>query len=349
MPDYLTKLLLHANGDDGGVATVDSSYYEHAPITFAGNAQLDDAQKVFGTTSLLGDGIGDWISIPDSADWNFGSGNFTIDFRIRWNGTPASSGIMGQSPGAGTVKKWGIYWNAISTGKISFHCRYEAGTEFFYNVEWFWTPSANIWYHLAICRSGNSWYFFVDGIQTGGTQTQSQVVPDVAAALRVSADGENWKLLNGWLDEVRIIKGAAKWTSDFTPPTGEYDIIEYLAAAGTVAGQSSISGAVNLIVGLVGTIAGQSAVSGAATLLTYLAAAGTIIGQSVVSGAAYLATALSIAGIVAAQSVVSGAASLLTYLSGAGAVTGTSTMSGEISVGKKMNISFLAGCQNIIR
>jgi len=57
-------------------------------VTAYGNAQIDTAQSKFGGASGLFDGAGDYLSTPDSEDWNFGSGDFTIDFWVRFNSLP---------------------------------------------------------------------------------------------------------------------------------------------------------------------------------------------------------------------------------------------------------------------
>jgi hypothetical protein len=72
--DAYTKLLLHLNGTDGS---------KSHPITFNGNAHLDTSQSKFGERGASGlfGGVGtDFLSSVDHADWNFGTGNFTIDW-----------------------------------------------------------------------------------------------------------------------------------------------------------------------------------------------------------------------------------------------------------------------------
>ena len=64
------KLLLHFDGSDGATTTTDSSNNERT-ITLAGDAQLDTAQKKFGTASLLLDGNGDLASAADDGDFDF--------------------------------------------------------------------------------------------------------------------------------------------------------------------------------------------------------------------------------------------------------------------------------------
>ena len=78
--DSYTKLLIHCDGADASTTFTDES---GKTITTVGNAQVDTAYKVFGTGSLLLDGTGDALTLDDSEDWNFGSGDFTVDFRVK--------------------------------------------------------------------------------------------------------------------------------------------------------------------------------------------------------------------------------------------------------------------------
>ncbi len=80
--DSDTKLLIHFDGADEAQAyTAETGQ----TVTFEANAQLDTAQKKFGTASLLLDGTDDKVTVPDSLDWVFGDGNFTIEGWFRFN------------------------------------------------------------------------------------------------------------------------------------------------------------------------------------------------------------------------------------------------------------------------
>ncbi len=79
------SLLLHLNGANGATSTVDSSEHGHA-ITFVGTAQLDTAEKKFGTSSLLVDGDSDCLKIADSPLWDICDNivdDWTVDFFVK--------------------------------------------------------------------------------------------------------------------------------------------------------------------------------------------------------------------------------------------------------------------------
>jgi hypothetical protein len=215
--DFYTKICLHGDGTDTSTSFPDSSFRARL-FTVTNHAQVDTDQKVLGTGSILFDGD-DYISTPGSDDFRFGTDNFTVDFWVRWNGTPGASDFMGIGYTGPWNNKWLIGWNTAATG-LCLHFWDGSGA---HTLSWAWSPSASTWYHVALVRSGNTFTAYIDGtsIGTPGTDTGS-LSPDNANGLCIGTDGEQWQYFNGWLDEVRISKGIARWTSDFTPPEEAY-------------------------------------------------------------------------------------------------------------------------------
>lgn len=222
--DTSTKLLLHCNGTNGSTTFTDET---GKTVTANGGAKISTAQKVFGTASGLFDGSDDSLTVPDSEDWNFGSGDFTVDFRARFLSLPSSGNYMGL---VGQHYNSDIPWSNlyIYNNSGTYQLRYDTGDgiAIYNDID----LSVNTWYHIALVRGGNSWYMFKDGTQIGATATNSKAVPNVAAPLtigRCTIYG-NYRYFHGYLDEIRITKGIARWTADFTPPTSEYAITGYL-------------------------------------------------------------------------------------------------------------------------
>ena len=69
------SLLIPFDGSDTATSANDDSSNSHT-ITFAGTAQLDTAQKKFGTASLLLDGDSDYVTVGDSDHLDFAAGDF---------------------------------------------------------------------------------------------------------------------------------------------------------------------------------------------------------------------------------------------------------------------------------
>jgi len=193
-------------------------------VTAYGNAQIDTAQNKFGGASGLFDGTGDYLSLVDSDDWNFGTGDFTIDFWVRFNALPAASGtqtFLAQGPDDSNYWRLILYNNA---GTYMWFFQNRVSASYTINIGRN-SPglSTSMWYHVAISRSGSSWYMFQGGTQCGTVGTDADPISDWTASLYVGihVDGSSAPH-NGWLDELRISKGVARWTSNFSPPTSAY-------------------------------------------------------------------------------------------------------------------------------
>jgi hypothetical protein len=217
--DQYTKVLLGFNGADGGTTIVDSNIGGSSHTwTAAGNANTDDAQKKFGLTSLACDGTGDWVTTADHADFTLGTSEFAVDF---WLNCSAASGtaerLAGQAASGLAAATGAWYMERHTTDVIRAHV---SNGSAWTTVTGTTTITATGWHHAALVRSGNTLKLFIDGEQEGGDVSFSATVNDSANALRVGAAGEEtgdpW---TGWIDEFRLSVGAARWTTDFTPPT----------------------------------------------------------------------------------------------------------------------------------
>lgn len=223
--DAFTKLLLHLDGADAATATTDASISKHS-ITFNGDAQIDTAQYKFGVSSMLCDGNGDYLSVADHADWSFGTGNFTIDFWTRVGTLPvpgADKYIMSQNAGD-TNNFWFIYLNNTG-GNYEWRALFKSGgnTKAYYRLSH--ALSADTWYHIALVRDGAAGYLFQGGSMVGMTESTafgSNDVGDIGAELQIGNNLGGTAGLIGHLDEVRISKGIARWTTSFTPTTVPY-------------------------------------------------------------------------------------------------------------------------------
>jgi len=218
--DTYTKLMLHCDGANTSTTFTDEI---GKTMTAAGGAQLSTAQQKFGTASGLFDGTGDYLSTPDHADWYFGTGDFTIDFWVRFDTLPATTTwqvIVSQYANAANF--WRIYlYNTAGTYSWRFGNRV-GGSD---TIEIFKDSSGlvvNTWYHIAFARNGNNFYWFQGGVQQGTTATDADPIDDNAGLLYIGTDTTAANFFNGWLDEIRISKGIARWTANFTPPAAAY-------------------------------------------------------------------------------------------------------------------------------
>jgi len=222
--DSYTVSLLHMNGVDASVVFTDGAFGGTHTWTTYGNAQIDTAQSKFGGASGLFNGAGDYIDTPDSTDWTMGNGDFTVDSWFRPASIVGSMVLIGQCDSAGSGTSTSFYIRQITntiTGRV------------YYGNTGIVASSAtvleiNTWNHVALVRNGANLTIYLNGV-AGGTigNIGTETINDSANKLAVGRIGEvDVYYFNGWIDELRISKGIARWTADFSSslPTGEYGV-----------------------------------------------------------------------------------------------------------------------------
>ena len=179
-----------------------------------GNAQISITQSKWGGSSIAFDGTGDYLVSNSGTDlYAFGSGNFTIEFWVYFN-TVASQVVYDGRPSGVQTTQPAIY---MSGAGVLFY--YTNGT----NVITGATLTSGQWYHIAVSRSGTSTKMFLNGVQTGSTYTDSTVYTNTAGRPIIGVDGFSppSNPLNGYVDDMRVTKGVARYTTNFTPPTSQ--------------------------------------------------------------------------------------------------------------------------------
>ena len=214
------SLLLHADGTNGSTTFTDSSSNAFT-VTANGNAQISTAQSKFGGASGLFDGSGDFITVPDNADFDFGSGDFTIEMWVRFTSLPSS----GQFVALYSHRDTSTSNNCINiwyTGTDNyFYASYSTDGTTQSNAI-FVTPSAsaNTWIHIAMVRNGTALDFYTNGTKNTTVTIGSITLFNSPSVVRIGAANTTPTFfLNGYIDEVRVTKGVARYTASFTPAT----------------------------------------------------------------------------------------------------------------------------------
>lgn len=141
------------------------------------------------------------------------SGDFTIEFKVKFNSLAANTSILGSDAGGGNSNKWMINYGGWGN-TLTFHSNNTSGTSIANSFAW--TPSTGTWYSIALSRSGSSLRAFVNGTQIGSTLSMSGAVPNASRPLVIGQDGEGWGWLNGAIDEFRLTNGVARYTANYT-------------------------------------------------------------------------------------------------------------------------------------
>jgi hypothetical protein len=179
---------------------------------------IDTGTKKFGAGSgrlITSDET--YVSYPDSADWELATsqsvGDFTIDFWAMFRHAIQQTCFIRQV--VDNSNRWLMQYHP--DGYLQF---YAVQTGFDFSKTCSWSPAINTWYHIAIVKSGSNFYMFIDGDSKSVTSiSDNDGFKDLAAALEIGKDAT---YADVFIDELRISKGIARWTEDFTPPTGEY-------------------------------------------------------------------------------------------------------------------------------
>jgi hypothetical protein len=181
-----------------------------------GNAQVSTTVKKFGAASMYFDGTGDYLNSPNRTNFNVGSGDFTIEAWV-YTGSTSQQVIMGANRNSDGVGAW--MFNLNYTGKVRFFCSYSGGTFLDYNVG-SGTISDSAWHHVAVTRSGSSLRIFIDGTQTGTTNTTlgTASIDNAIADYRVGSTADGALNFNGYIDDLRVTRGFARYTATFTVP-----------------------------------------------------------------------------------------------------------------------------------
>lgn len=216
--DAYTVLLLHGDGNDGSTTITDEA---GKTVTVVGNTCLKTAVKKFGSSSIYFDGSGDYLRLADSSDFDFGSGDFTIDCWVYFLTMPTGNNY----PNRYTIFVDGPYGSVSQNGfYVGNNGIYFTITDSTYAVSGTHSMVTGQWYHLAVVRHANMWNIYINGTSVASA-TYTAALPVYTNAVDISADNSgdaaNYK---GYIDEYRISKGIARWTAGFVPPTDPFFI-----------------------------------------------------------------------------------------------------------------------------
>lgn len=207
-------LLMHM--DDTGLTDVKGN-----TVTITGNAARSATQSKFGGYSSVYDGAGDRLSIPINSNTQFGSGNFTVEawvYPVSLSGTVVvvtGQGDLATVAGSG----WGM--NITSAAGT---CDVATGSTF-YSIQ-APNPTVGEWSHIAFVREGGVLSSYKNGsrvatrsdLGTSSINNGAVTYPPV-----IGGNGLGTSVLNGYIDEVRITKGIARYSgATYTVPTAAF-------------------------------------------------------------------------------------------------------------------------------
>lgn len=210
-----------------GTASTPGDYFggwmKNLTVTKAGTTVLDMKFDSPATSPLAPaiyfDGTGDYLSLADSDDWDFGAGAFDIQaFACITDTSTGTARTIAAHYGSAGNRGWWLFWNQPSN-ELWFQYTTD-GTNEITTAKKAYTPTINKWVHFRVCRVGVTLYFYADGKSLGTIDfTGVTIHGGGTALLTVGAStlsgGEGYFI--GYLREVIVQKGSSGTSTGFTP------------------------------------------------------------------------------------------------------------------------------------
>jgi len=212
---YCDKIVLLMHMDEVGF--VDEVGHTVTPY---GNAQISTAQSKFGSASAYFDGNGDYLVVSPTIDYAFGTEAFTVEFHLLKNNLESNTNnyILDTRPSYTN----GAYFS-VSTTYNNVHVHVNGVDVLTANG-----VLSNSFSHIAITQSDGMLLLFADGnLIASATSTTDFLVRRDGLYIGMNSyagSGYTEYFLNGYIDDLRITKGVARYTANFTPPTEPGDI-----------------------------------------------------------------------------------------------------------------------------
>ena len=177
-----------------------------------GGINAIDGSVYFGNHS---NSINDYLELADQADLEFGSGDYTVEFWCRPTRDDAVEEIVNKGYPFQVYRSNKQFLLAVDSNTSS----YEINTAF-------GSGEAGEWHHIAVARSGNTTKCFLNGVE-GLSSTANTSINDGSSKFSIGrySDGASYKY-QGYVSNLRIVKGTALYTASFTPPTEKLTIVE---------------------------------------------------------------------------------------------------------------------------
>lgn len=174
------------------------------------NTRVSGQQVKFGTGSMYLDGTGDYLFLPSNDNLVMGTGDFTFEMFFYYDAASYADGYLIDQRNTASQAAIAVYIQA-STGKFIY---YVSGSARINDA----TPaSVRAWQHFALVRYNGTTTIYVNGTASGSTYSDSNnyVAPNTYIGARFNATSP----FNGYMDDIRMTKGVARYTSNFTAPT----------------------------------------------------------------------------------------------------------------------------------
>ena len=212
------ELLLHL--DELTFADTSSNV---STVTLNGTVDLDGTTKKFGASSAGFDASGDYLSLPDSAIFDLGTSDFTLEGWWRIPNTTSPYAMIARR----TTGLVGWALGMQNTGAVFFRAKVGGSWSDTFLDSGAGTMTATEWVHLAVTRSGSNWFLFIDGVLMDSV-SNAGALDDAGGTVEVgrASNANEWQMI-GNIDDIRLTRGVARYTKDFPCPVEAFPDVEY--------------------------------------------------------------------------------------------------------------------------
>jgi hypothetical protein len=173
-----------------------------------GNAQISTSVVKFGTGSMYFDGTGDYLTAPSNINLALGTGDFTAECWVYLTTNASLQSIFNINQfNTGIL----VRYDNSSNG----YALFLGGTQYNSSV-----TTVGQWVHLAAARASGTVRFFVNGTQTNSASNTYNITG--ATFVAGTAAHSLSETMTGYIDDLRITNGVARYTANFTPPTAAF-------------------------------------------------------------------------------------------------------------------------------
>jgi hypothetical protein len=207
-PTSISNTVMLLTGTNGGII----DYTGRNNLETVGDAETYTGVKKYGSASMYFDGTGDRLIVPSNSNFDFGTSNFTIEMWINLtNVTSTWQAIISRA--YGNAGGWRLYKNNGDNQLRWYH-----NTTLIVSTTGS-TLTNNTWSHIAVVRSSGTTTIYIDGTSRGSAADTNSYIPGVYALEIGDGVVTSSFPMTGYIDDLRITKGYARYTSNFTPPT----------------------------------------------------------------------------------------------------------------------------------
>ena len=204
-----TQLLL--NYTNGGITDAAAKNV----LETVGGASISTAQSKWGGSAMAFDGSGDWLINPPSAQNQLGTGDFTVEFWF-YSTSSADVGIFNISATSSSGSA-GMARTKNTSNQITFWVNGNGG-----NTVTTSTYSINAWHHVALVRNGSTNTLYVDGVSAASNSNTPTWASTPCIGVGRPYNDNTIGAYIGYINDLRITRGYARYTANFTPPTSAF-------------------------------------------------------------------------------------------------------------------------------